>query len=47
VKNRKKKTIIVLAKPVSPKKIAATATCCKTGPTRYTTTDGNNPATQS
>ncbi|MHB8810373.1 MAG: hypothetical protein ACYC9M_10215 [Desulfobulbaceae bacterium] len=34
------KKIIVLAKPVTPKKIAAVAACCKTGPARTATTDG-------
>ena len=40
MKNSKKKTIIVLAKPVTPKTIAAAASCCKTGPSRFATTDG-------
>lgn len=37
---KKQKKIVVLAKPVTPKKIAAVASCCKTGPARTTTTDG-------
>jgi hypothetical protein len=36
---KKGKKIIVLARPVKPKKIAAAATCCKTGPARYVTGD--------
>jgi hypothetical protein len=36
---KKGKKIIVLAKPVKPKKIAATAACCKAGPARFGTED--------
>jgi len=36
---KKRKKLIVLARPVTPKKIAATAACCKTGPTSFKTTD--------
>lgn len=36
---KKRKKIIVLARPVKPKKIAAVATCCSAGPARYKTGD--------
>jgi hypothetical protein len=36
---KKGKKIIVLARPVKPKKIAAAAACCKQGPVRYATGD--------
>jgi hypothetical protein len=34
---KKVKKIIVLARPVKPKKIAAAASCCTAGPNRYKT----------
>jgi hypothetical protein len=36
---KKGKRIIVLAKPIKPKKIAAAMACCKQGPARYQTGD--------
>lgn len=36
---KKGKKLIVLARPVKAKKIAAAAACCTTGPARYKTTD--------
>lgn len=36
---KKKKKVIVLSKGISPKKIAANMSCCKTGPSRFSTED--------
>lgn len=36
---KKGKKLIVLARPVKAKKIAAAAACCKSGPSRFTTED--------
>lgn len=33
---KKEKKIIVLARPIKPKKIAAATACCKVGPSRMT-----------